>query len=123
METTGAGEEVKTIVYLQTVKRTSNYLKYSDAASDVGGFYIFISFVFGGFVNCINKKIFLKRLVHDSYQVHYDKDYFGIPYIIQKHSKFMARYKKKGESKKVDEEKDKEGFSDAGKKSDSGKKK
>jgi hypothetical protein len=67
MEQVGEGEVVKTIVYLQTVKRTSPYLKYSDAASDVGGFYVFISFVFGGFVNCINKKIFYKKLVHDSY--------------------------------------------------------
>lgn len=54
METVGEGEAVKQILYLQTVKRTSPYLKYSDAASDVGGFYVFISFVLGGLVNCIN---------------------------------------------------------------------
>ena len=54
MEDVGEGDAVKKILYLQTVKRTSPYLKYSDAASDVGGFYVFISFVLGGLVNCVN---------------------------------------------------------------------
>jgi hypothetical protein len=54
MEHDYTGAEVKTMLYLQTVKRTSPYLKYADAASDVGGFYIFITFVFSKLVNCVN---------------------------------------------------------------------
>jgi hypothetical protein len=120
METTGTGEEVKTIVYLQTVKRTSPYLKYSDAASDVGGFYVFISFIFGGLVNCINKKMFLKQFVHDSYMVHYDTEYHKVPGIDEKPSDSKARTEKKSsffkkKEKPVDEDADKTGFSDGGK--------
>tara|TARA_B110000285_G_C15085178_1_gene595794 strand:+ start:487 stop:771 length:285 start_codon:yes stop_codon:yes gene_type:complete len=94
MEDVGEGDAVKKILYLQTVKRTSPYLKYSDAASDVGGFYVFISFVMGGFVNCVNQKIFLKKLVHDSYKVHYNKDYLRVPDIKPDPSSSMARSKK-----------------------------
>ena len=67
METDNIGGEVKTMLYLQTVKRTSPYLKYADAASDVGGFFIFITFVMGKFVNCVNEKAYRKYLYHDSY--------------------------------------------------------
>ena len=96
MENDGEGEEIKTMVYLQTVKRTTPFLKYADAASDVGGFYIFITFLFGGFVNCVNRKMYLKELVHDSYQYHYNKDYLCIPQIRPKASGYMERLKKMG---------------------------
>ena len=72
-------KSVKTVLYLQTVKRTSPYLKYTDAMSDVGGFCVFISAVFGIFVNCVNEKIYRKLIVHDSYQVKFNKDYLCIP--------------------------------------------
>jgi hypothetical protein len=80
MEQDEEGEEIiKTRVYLQTVKRTTPFLKYADALSDVGGFYISIVFLLSAFVNCVNRKMYTKELVHDSYQYHYNKDYLCVP--------------------------------------------
>ena len=60
--------------------------------------------------------MFLKQLVHDSYMVRYNKDYYGVKEINEKQSDSMAREKKK-KSVTIDEETDKKGFSDGGKNS------
>jgi len=69
-------------------------LKYADAASDVGGFYIFITFVLSKLVNCVNEKAYRKSLFHDSYTVHYNKDYLTIPTVKGKSSGYMKRKEK-----------------------------
>lgn len=112
-DASGSSERaVKTVLYLQTVKRTSPYLKYSDAMSDIGGFCVFISAVLGVFVNCVNEKIYRKLLVHDSYKVKFNKDYLCIPDIKPKASERFEMFSKKknkpATAKDKDTEKDKD---------------
>jgi len=83
-------------------------LKYADAASDVGGFYIFISYVFSKLVNCVNEKAYRKYLFHDSYLVHYNKDFWKIPTKKGKKSVTLInkeKTKKDVEKKKIEDQK------------------
>ena len=96
----GAGGEMKTILYLQSVKKTSFYLRWSDACANVGGFVMFIYFLFWPVTKSVNERLMKKQIIEDTYSVKRNKQYLCIKDTVYPPSQKLSSTKKPKETKK-----------------------
>lgn len=100
-----SGGEIKTILYLQSVKKTSFYLRWSDACANVGGFVMFIYFLFWPMTKSVNERLMKKYLIEDTYTIKRNKEYLCIKDTVYPPSRKLSSAKKAKDSKKKKKQK------------------
>lgn len=69
--------------------RTTFLFNILDACGRAGGFMYFAHFVFSFFAKCVNRKLYIKQVVTDSYMLLKNEDYLCVP------SGYLSRHNRK----------------------------